>query len=259
MTLRKHQALAVDGALQVLEQQYTEGSRLDVLEVGGGSRTKIDLPGTRIVSLDIDGDSLARSAYAEQRIVGDAQSYDFAGKSFDIAVFWNVLEHIPDPQMALRNVASCVAPAGSIVVAGPLLGSLKGIVTRVTPHWVHVLYFRVIAGKKDAGTPGQGPFKVEHHKGCDIDELVDSLKTLDFDVSFRREYRGVQLAQLNEFSRLLYGVYRLGSWALRRASRGKLGSVESDFILVARRRSHAHLARKRQETTRTAYAVRAEA
>lgn len=236
MTLREHQAEAIEGCLHVLSRQFSrEPGPIDVLEVGGGSRTKIALPSARFISLDIDESSLARSAYADRRIVGDAQHYDFSGKSFDIAVFWNVLEHIPDPLKALRNVAGCVKPDGSIVVAGPLLRSLKGIVTRRTPHWVHVLYFRIIAGKKDAGTAGEGPFQVEHSPGCDIDDLCESLQSLGFDVTFRREYRGVQLAQLNEFSRLLYGLYRLVSWAMRSVTGGRFGSIESDFVLVARK------------------------
>ncbi|HEX8383846.1 MAG TPA: methyltransferase domain-containing protein [Sphingomonas sp.] len=234
--LRDEQIRVKNEFLTVLSKENSQKNGLiDVLEVGGGSRTKIDLPGTRFTSLDIDEHSLSRSTYADRQIVGDAQIYGFSGIPIDIAVFWNVLEHIENPGLALRNVASSVGPTGSIVVAGPLLRSLKGIVTRLTPHWVHVLFYRVVGGKKSAGTVGQGPFQVEHDKGCDIDELVGSLRTLGFGVVFRREYRGVSLNQLNEFSPILYRIYRLVSAALRRATSGKWGSAESDFILIARK------------------------
>lgn len=240
MCLREHQAKAIEGCLSDLSSNLAgRAGPIEVLEVGGGSRTKIALPSARFVSLDIDENSLARSSYAHSRIVGDAQSYDFADRSFDVAVFWNVLEHIPNPEAALDNVARSVRPNGSIVVAGPLLRSLKGIVTRITPHWFHVMYLRVVARKKNAGTTGEGPFPIAHHKSCDIDALVASLKSLNFDVSFRREYRGVQLAQLNEFSRLLYAAYCACSVILRWATLGRMGGIESDFVLVARKRAQA--------------------
>ena len=38
--------------------------------------------------------------------------------------------------------------------AGPPLGLL----TRMTPHWLHVLYYRWLLGNKEAGKPGYPPY-----------------------------------------------------------------------------------------------------
>lgn len=42
-------------------------------------------------------------------------------------------------------------PGGQIVVAAPNPYSVKGFVTRYTPHWFHVWYYRHVLHRPQAG------------------------------------------------------------------------------------------------------------
>ncbi len=44
--------------------------------------------------------------------------------------------------------------------------SAYGFTARMTPHWVHVLFYRLILGWKNAGKPGYGPYKVTYDRWC---------------------------------------------------------------------------------------------
>jgi hypothetical protein len=44
------------------------------------------------------------------------------------------------------------------VLGAPVVTSLKGMVTKYTPLWFHVMVFRYIVGNKNAGKRGEGPF-----------------------------------------------------------------------------------------------------
>jgi SAM-dependent methyltransferase len=59
----------------------------------------------------------------ERMVVGDASSIDllaeFGPQAFDVVVFGDVLEHLPDPVRVLRGVLPVLRPGGSIVVSLP--------------------------------------------------------------------------------------------------------------------------------------------
>jgi hypothetical protein len=42
--------------------------------------------------------------------------------------------------------------------------SVYGFTSRMTPHWIHVLFYRLIVGQKNAGKPGYGPYPVTYDK-----------------------------------------------------------------------------------------------
>lgn len=53
--------------------------------------------------------------------------FDYAQKNssnFDAALLSHVLEHIPDPDLFLKNIRTILRPGGSLIVAVPLFGSI---------------------------------------------------------------------------------------------------------------------------------------
>jgi len=40
--------------------------------------------------------------------------------------------------------------------------SVKGYITRITPHWVHLFYYRRVVGLQQAGQPGYGPYRTHY-------------------------------------------------------------------------------------------------
>ena len=93
-----------------------------VLEVGCGEGIVLAtlaarLPGTRFDGLELDETSLAqaRARCPDARLVrGDACELPFEARSFDLVVCLEVLEHLPEPARALRELRR-VARAGCLL------------------------------------------------------------------------------------------------------------------------------------------------
>jgi hypothetical protein len=49
-----------------------------------------------------------------------------------------------------------------VIIQIPDPESVYGFVTRITPHWVHILYYRYVVGRKNAGKPGYGPYPTRY-------------------------------------------------------------------------------------------------
>ena len=52
---------------------------------------------------------------------------------------------------------------GLILIGAPNPKSLSGVVTKYSPHWFHVWFYRHVRGEKQAGQPGQPPFPTFFH------------------------------------------------------------------------------------------------
>ena len=150
-----------------LDRQFAEIEVRDVLDAGCGFSLPVDLPaGVRIMGLDTSADALAKNRYIDTGIVGDIETYPLPEEGFDVVLCWTVLEHLANPRAALANMARALRPGGLLVVAIPNVWSLKGLVTKLTPHGFHVWAYRRIWGYAEAGTPGFGPYRT--HLNRDI-------------------------------------------------------------------------------------------
>jgi Methyltransferase domain len=74
-------------------------------EAGGGSTSWLPKElseSARIVVVDIDETQIRNNTYAHQKILGDIQSTAFPPNSFELIVCYNVIEHLPRPDEAIR-------------------------------------------------------------------------------------------------------------------------------------------------------------
>lgn len=134
-----------------------------VLEAGCGSSSHVTFrEGTYVIGIDISELQLQRNTLLKERIHGDIQTYPFQENAYDLIVCWDVLEHLPAPEKALKNFFRAVNEGGMILLASPNVRTLRGIITKLTPHWFHVLYARYVVGVKTAGTEGNYPFPSYH-------------------------------------------------------------------------------------------------
>jgi 2-polyprenyl-3-methyl-5-hydroxy-6-metoxy-1,4-benzoquinol methylase len=53
-----------------------------------------------------------------------AQDLPFADGSFHVVIIKHIVEHLPDPARALREIGRITAPGGTLILATPNLGSL---------------------------------------------------------------------------------------------------------------------------------------
>jgi SAM-dependent methyltransferase len=166
-------------------------ARIRIYEAGGGSMSYLRLhslgAAAHITVVDIDETQLQNNGYAHQKILGDIQTYSFPPDSFDLVICYNVIEHLQFPDRAIRHFLDALAPNGLIFVAAPNPKSLSGLVTKCTPHWFHVWFYRVILRRAHAGQPGQPPFPVVYHRIVSPGELSAFCETLDLEAVYYSE------------------------------------------------------------------------
>jgi 2-polyprenyl-3-methyl-5-hydroxy-6-metoxy-1,4-benzoquinol methylase len=105
-----------EGALEELFAQADAGS---VLDVGCGEgvlvhRWAIERPGTRLVGIDLEEPSI-QAGWAEREApnleyrVMQAENLPFADGEFELASAIEVLEHVPDPEHTVAEMARCAS------------------------------------------------------------------------------------------------------------------------------------------------------
>jgi SAM-dependent methyltransferase len=145
--------------LQQLVQAHLGGRAAQVLDAGCGFTLPVTLPASvKLVGIDVSAEAMSMHERLDSRIVADIQTYPLPAEAFDLVLCWTVLEHLPEPQAAVANMARAVKRGGLLVLGVPNIHSLRGIVTRVTPHRFHVWTYRRLMGHENAGTPGHAPF-----------------------------------------------------------------------------------------------------
>ena len=146
--------------LQIFVDGELGGRPVHLLEAGCGSASNLRFDKkARVTGIDISRKQLERNALLDEKILGDVQRYEFPQDSFDAIICWDVLEHLPLPQLALRQFSRAVKPGGIVILKLPNVLSVKGLVTKFFPHWLHVLAYRYFYGEKDAGKEDTAPFK----------------------------------------------------------------------------------------------------
>jgi SAM-dependent methyltransferase len=134
-----------DAVCEVINELLNGKPRIKLLEAGCGSYTHIKFnPEVYAVGIDISKEQLERNVTVQEKILGDLEKYPLPRDEFDVAICWMVLEHLPNPQQAMRNMFGCVKPGGLVILGFPNLLSIKGVVTKFTPFWFHELFYKVM-------------------------------------------------------------------------------------------------------------------
>ena len=128
-----------------------------VLDVGcglgitSGALARI-YPGAEIVGLDLyDQEVLAHAprlvpaAAGVTFVTGSIEAAPLEAHRFDLVVALDVLEHVPHPERALREIRRLLAPGGTCVISVPVESPVLGLVRyiallggrrgNVSPHW----------------------------------------------------------------------------------------------------------------------------
>jgi SAM-dependent methyltransferase len=216
--------------------------RISIYEAGGGSISFLPLELLRraeVTVVDIDVEQLRNNGYAQQKILGDVQTCRFPRDSFDLVICYNVIEHLPDVEAALDRFCEALKPGGLMLIGAPSPQSLSGFVTRHTPHWFHVWFYRHIMGEEHAGQPGQPPFHTLFHPLVEPSRLVASTNARSMNVIYCREYESPRYPEMRAgkpaLAFLLDGVAAVLNVALARKADVRNG----DYHLVLRKTPNA--------------------
>jgi SAM-dependent methyltransferase len=79
--------------------------------------------------------AIARSTSGAPTFVGDLTAVR-PGATCDLIVMFHVLEHLPDPMVALRHAAARLAPGGTLIIGVPNIGSWQA--RFAGRHWMHL-------------------------------------------------------------------------------------------------------------------------
>jgi len=152
-----------------IRTKSAEQGEIEILEAGCGKSWPINLSGVKykLTGIDLDAEALRIRKEVnndlDETIVGDLCTQDLPPESFHVIYSSFVLEHIENADVALANLATWLKPGGIMIIRIPDRDSVHGLVTRLTPHWFHVLYVRIGLGLKDAGKPGHAPYGAYYH------------------------------------------------------------------------------------------------
>lgn len=154
--------------LKTWVQSAKSNRTLEILEAGCGQRWDIDLADTdyHLTGVDLDPVALRLrldiAKDLDRAVEGDLRTVDLPAGSFDVIYNSYVLEHIAGAEMVLDNFVEWLRPNGIVLLRIPDPKSVHGFMSRATPHWLHVLYFRLVLRRLDAGKPGHAPYRVHY-------------------------------------------------------------------------------------------------
>ena len=162
--------------MQIIESwirsRRTNGRSLEILEAGCGQKWDVDLADLEFHLTGVDLDQaaldlrLTGSIDLHEAVQGDLREVQLDPDTFDVIYNSYVLEHVNGATKVLENFRSWLKVGGIVIIRIPDPLSVYGFISRVTPHWFHVLYYRRVMGIPEAGQPGYAPYPVHY------DEIV---------------------------------------------------------------------------------------
>ena len=214
-------------------------AELAVYEAGGGATSFLPLDIMRrahVTVVDIDETQNLNNDYADEKILGDIQTYRFQPESFDLVICYNVIEHLPDVQAALLRFCECLKKNGLILIGAPNPNSLSGVVTKYTPHWFHVWFYRHVRGDMDAGKPGEAPFPTFFHPLVSLANLDAFTKAHGLEVIYRREYESPRFPEMRARKPAFGALVDLAARAMNFLLLGNTDVRHGDYHVILRKR-----------------------
>jgi SAM-dependent methyltransferase len=227
--------LAVHGVLAA----QLPSTRLAIYEAGGGSTSFLPLDVLRrahVTLVDIDEAQIRNNDYAQETILADVQTHRFPPNSFDLIICYNVIEHLTDAEAALLRFCEALKQGGLILIGAPNPKSLSGVVTRHTPHWFHVWFYRHVLGDKAAGQPGQPPFPTFFHPLVTLSNLEAFAKAHGLQMIYRKEYESPRYQELRMRKPALAAMLDFAAAVMNLFRPGKADVRRGDYHVILRKR-----------------------
>lgn len=204
---------------------------MTVLDVGSGRNPTLPPserpPNTRYVGLDLSGEELRRAgpgAYDEVVVADVARRLPTLVGSVDLAVSWQVFEHIKPLNAVLDNLHAYLKPGGTLISLFSGRWSAFGVVNLLIPN---ALGSRLITRSMRRQGTNQPVFPA-HYDHCTYSAL-SRMTSRWSDVEIHPLFRA---ATYFHFSRLLTRMYLAYENTVRRAG---LTNLATHYLLIARR------------------------
>jgi SAM-dependent methyltransferase len=211
---------------------------LRVLDAGCGGTTRLSFSVPAwIVGIDASARQLERNRTLDERIVGDVQVHRFAPRSFDVVIAWQLLEHLPKPEEALLRFREALDDGGLLILGVPNVLSVKGLVTKFTPHSFHVWVYRRLTGNAAVGTGDTAPFRTFLRFSLRRSAIERFARENGLFVEYFRSVEWDVQRRLREQAHLVGPVWSAFKAGVRVMSLGRVDAERTDFVIVLRKAS----------------------
>jgi SAM-dependent methyltransferase len=213
--------------------------KLRIYEAGGGSTSFLPLEVLRrahVTVVDIDANQICNNDYAQETILGDVQVHRFAPDSFDLIICYNVIEHLPDVEAALLRFCESLKQGGLMFIGAPNPRSLSGVVTKYSPHWFHVWFYRHIRGEKHAGLPGEAPFPTFFHPLVTLCNLEAFAYAHGLELIYRKEFESPRFPEMRARKPALAALLDAAAAVMNFLIPAKLDVRHGDYHVILRKR-----------------------
>jgi SAM-dependent methyltransferase len=222
----------------VLRRELPQG-QLATYEAGGGSCSVLPpelLSRSKVTVVDIDEDQVRNNSYADEAILGDVQTYRFGRETFDLVICYNVIEHLPNVDAALLNFRDALKRGGMILIGAPNPRSLSGVVTKYSPHWFHVWFYRHVRGDKKAGLPGHAPFPTLFHPLVSLPNLEAFAEQHGLQMIYRKQYESPRYPEMRRRKPVLAVLVDAAAKVMNFFLPGKTDVRHGDYHVILRKR-----------------------
>ena len=212
---------------------------LSIYEAGGGSTSFLPLDVLRrahVTVVDIDEDQIRNNDYAQEAILGDVQVHRFAPDSFDLVICYNVIEHLPDVEAALNRFCESLKQGGLMFIGAPNPNSLSGVVTKYSPHWFHVWFYRYVRGQKQAGQPGEPPFPTFFHPMVTLSNLGAFADAHGLELIYLKEFESPRFPEMRTRKPALAALLDAAATVMNFVLPGKRDVRHGDYHVILRKR-----------------------
>jgi len=189
-----------------------------------------------VTVVDIDEDQILNNDYAQETILGDIQRHRFQPETFNLVICYNVIEHLADVEAALLGFCESLRSGGLILIGAPNPKSLSGVVTKYSPHWFHVWFYRRVRGDKNAGLPGQAPFPTFFHPLVSLPKLEAFAAEHGLQVIYNKEYESPRFPEMRARKPVLASLLDAFAVVANLFLPGKADVRRGDYHVILRKR-----------------------
>ncbi|QIZ69185.1 class I SAM-dependent methyltransferase [Oxynema aestuarii] len=234
--------LEEDPQLQsVFDRLVRDKTQLKVLEVGCGSCSYLDMgANTYLVGIDLSEKQLERNTILDEKILGDVETYNFPENEYDVIVCWWILEHLDRPERALANCQKALKKDGILIVAVPNVMSLKGLLTKYTPHQFHVWVYRYIFGEQLAGVDDRVPFRTFLRQTISPKAIQEFARHHNLNVEHFYLYENPRQKRLRNRHPAIDTSWKVLATVTKALTFGQIDAELTDFIAVLRKTEATH-------------------
>lgn len=226
----------VNSELQAcVAKHLSKKESIRVLEAGCGDLSRISFGSqATLIGIDISEMQLEKNTCLDEKILGDIQTYPLEEEYFDVIISWDVLEHLNDPEKALNNFIRALEKDGIIILALPNLVSYKGILTKLTPYFIHLWFYNYIVGDKTVGTKDT-QFSTYLRRIIAPNNLIRFFKDKGLTIVLSKLYEGPVPEYIRNKNKLTNFIFTIMGGLSRLITFGKFNFNHSDFMLVVKK------------------------